>query len=587
MKRILIVAALVACALAVGASSVWEGSAVQGGAGDFPAEGLYGSCNSFPKNSRVEVENLGNGKKAVVTITGTVGNPGVFMALSPSAARELGMKAGDAARVRVLAEPAASVPAPALPARPGESSDPDFNPKLLALRERSAPASSSAKTAAPVQPAAPAAAAPASAAPADVALLLKPAEPPLPEKAETASVVEPTTQKAPAAKAIAPEVPEPALAKAEPAAPAAAPVVPQATVAAAPAAEAKAPLEPAPALPVATPPSAAPTARAEPSVLPEAIVRVDARPETAASPELALPDPEERGAAALVGAPEEGPAVLGLEAAALPPGDGALAALDEPELRPDELPEESLARLENPPASPLDFALAEGEIDMAEREKAEALALEKPAALESSLQAELAEAEVPSEAEAEPLDVAEASEEALGPLPAGEASEVALAEPEPSAEDEAEVEVVAAAPTAPAAEPEAEVDLALSLEPTASRPPVQPAAPAPVATVPAKPAPAAASVPSGPLTPPAGLPLIARLAKGSFYIQIGVYGTNEALHAAVKGFKGGYPLALEEAASGGARYRLYVGPLSRDEGGVVLSRVKAMGFKDAFIKQGT
>ena len=585
MKRILIVAALVACALALGASSVWEGSAVQGGAGDFPAEGLYGSFSSFPKNSKVEVENLGNGKKAVVTITGTVGNPGIFMALSPSAARELGMKAGDAARVRVLAEPAASVPAPALPARPGESSDPDFNPKLLALRERSAPSSASAKAAAPVQPAAPAA--PAAEPAADVALLLKPAEPPLPEKAETASVVEPTTQKAPAAKAVAPEVPEPALAKAESAAPAALPVVPEAPAAAAPAAEAKAPLEPAPALPADTPPSAAPKTRAEPSVLPEAIVRVDARPEAEASPDLALPDPEERGAAELVGAPEEGPAVLGLEAAALSPGDGALAALDEPELRPDELPEESLARLENPPASPLDFALAEGEIDMAEREKAEALALEKPAALESSLQAELAEAELPSEAEAEPLEVAEASAEVVGPLPAGEVPEVALAEPEAVAEEEAEAEVMAAAPAAPAAEPEAEVDLALSLEPTASRPPVQPATPAPVAEVPAKPAPVAAAIPSGPLTPPPGLPLLARLAKGSFYIQIGVYGTNEALHAAVKGFKGGYPLALEEAASDGARYRLYVGPLSRDEGGVVLSRVKAMGFKDAFIKQGT
>jgi hypothetical protein len=34
-------------------------------------------------------------------------------------------------------------------------------------------------------------------------------------------------------------------------------------------------------------------------------------------------------------------------------------------------------------------------------------------------------------------------------------------------------------------------------------------------------------------------------------------------------------------------WRVFVGPLSRDESGVALVRVRAMGYKDAFLKSGS
>lgn len=80
------------------------------------------------------------------------------------------------------------------------------------------------------------------------------------------------------------------------------------------------------------------------------------------------------------------------------------------------------------------------------------------------------------------------------------------------------------------------------------------------------------------------------LAKGSFYVQIGVYGTNDALQTAIAGFKStSYPLAVEKLTTkaGAAAYRLFVGPLSRDESGVVLIRIRSLGFKDAYVRQGS
>ena len=88
---------------------------------------------------------------------------------------------------------------------------------------------------------------------------------------------------------------------------------------------------------------------------------------------------------------------------------------------------------------------------------------------------------------------------------------------------------------------------------------------------------------------PASVPLLEGLSKGSYYVQIGVYGSNESLSGAVDGFRSTYPLAVEQiAAKGGAHaYRLYIGPLSRDESGLVLFKIKSMGYRDAFLKQGS
>jgi cell division septation protein DedD len=145
----------------------------------------------------------------------------------------------------------------------------------------------------------------------------------------------------------------------------------------------------------------------------------------------------------------------------------------------------------------------------------------------------------------------------------------------------------------------------VTLEPAVPRPPVAavaPAVPAPApaaALVPAKPVqptpPAAVATvtspsPAGAVQAPASVPILKGLAKGSFYVQIGVYGTNDALGAAVAGFKSThYPLAVEKLTTkkGSPAFRLFVGPLSRDESGLVLIRIRSLGFKDAYIRQGT
>jgi rare lipoprotein A (peptidoglycan hydrolase) len=108
------------------AAAVWDGSAVAGGAGDFPDEGLYGACNSFPRDTSVTVTNLENGKTVTVIITQNVDNPGVFIALSPKAAAALGMKAGSASRIRATALVASQADTSLPPTRAGETADPDY-----------------------------------------------------------------------------------------------------------------------------------------------------------------------------------------------------------------------------------------------------------------------------------------------------------------------------------------------------------------------------------------------------------------------------------------------------------------------------
>jgi hypothetical protein len=675
-------AAILLLALLAGGASVWEGSAVVGGSGDFPEEGLYAACNSFPRDASVEVRNLENGKVVTVVVTRNVDNPGVFIALSPKAAAELGMKMGSAARVRAttvsLSMADASLPA----ARAGETADPDFNPKVYVERDKTA-----AKAAAAPQAEVPAA----EASPLPEA---KAAEPP------TAAPV--ATPAAPAPKASAPE-PEPAVAliaeaSAPPAAPAEKPTEAEAAAeAGAPGAPAEAaapeakgaekvaadpyPLppvaaaepgqpkpesiggtlpqpEPAP-IPVA---ETAPTARTFPASLPELVGGSIPKPKAAAEARAYLPEPAAEAAVAEVH-PEEGAASV--EEIARPGLSGVAeeAALAEPKLAlaPDELPEELLPRLSGPAPSVPDIALdevllPEGQLAAEGEAGPEAIAVERPALAASVAESGLEEPAALTAAE-EGGPEALAAERPAGqqgevagledpgvPAPqesiaaespakqAGEGGAAALEEPTyaegaqesgpaalavetPSKRKEGESELgepKAPAPTEslgvdrPAEGPVAPGEVVVGLEPTAPRPPVaaapeaakpaeaKPAAP-PVAAAPtapnvpaAPPAPAKPAVPK-PLSPPASVPLVASLARGSYYVQIGVYGTNDSLDGAVKGFRSTYPLAVEKvvAKGGSEAYRLYVGPLSRDESGTALYRIKSMGYRDAFVKQGS
>ncbi len=188
-------------------------------------------------------------------------------------------------------------------------------------------------------------------------------------------------------------------------------------------------------------------------------------------------------------------------------------------------------------------------------------------------------------------------------VPPAEASLIAEDAPGPVSGDKSPVEVPEAGSTeaasvatgeivAPAiaeapetAEAVGPAEIVLSLESTGPRPPVAQSAtedklpPAKVAesALVAKPGLTRASVPK----------YIDRLEKGAYYVQVGVFGNDGSLVSAAGGFPTAYPVAAEMiAGKNGPLYRLYVGPVARDESGLLLLKLKALGYRDAFLRKG-
>jgi hypothetical protein len=621
-KRSLTIIMLALLALSMASSTAWEGSAVPAAGSEFPSEGLYAACNSFPRGSTVEVSNLETGRVLSVTISGTVDNPGIFMILSPQAAEALGMKSGSAARIRAssllsIATPAAS---PAASARTGSSAsrDPDFNPALLATPERvaagraplaSPPPQAAEAVKVPELAAAAAATPPPAAAPiegspqAEVAAIAEEALSPQPDRvqAESPAALDP---RSPANLSLVLAEPEPRKVELPPKGGEAEPLPPE------------------------SPESAASEAEPCPESLPEDILARQEAPRPSSLVGLMAPEPlEPAGEEAL---PESGPEVYvdgsqpelaretGLDLAGIPALPEIVELLERPGLQP------RLAQLaiESPPADAApDIALlggeAGGEPEAAAEAVAEAAAEAGALPLEAALPHE--NAEVLSALVAQP-DSAEADKllaEAQPPeAPATEAPELAgsamlpplasLAEEEgletePAPIEAQAVEAASAAGEQAATEPEGIA--VVSLVPAEARPPqVAPSAagskgsaasaiPSPVlpprAASPAAVAPASATSPV-PAALPERMAFVDKLAKGSFYVQVGVFSGSASIAEVASSLGARYPLSAERVASpGGERIRLYVGPLGRDEGGVVLLDLRAKGFKDAFIKAGS
>lgn len=99
-SRVVVIIVLIVSVLCVFASS-WDGSAIVGAYGDFPLQGYYGACNSFPRNTIIDVTNLANNKTVTIIITRELATTGILIALSPEAAQELGIIAGTTAMVRL------------------------------------------------------------------------------------------------------------------------------------------------------------------------------------------------------------------------------------------------------------------------------------------------------------------------------------------------------------------------------------------------------------------------------------------------------------------------------------------------------
>jgi hypothetical protein len=84
------------------------------------------------------------------------------------------------------------------------------------------------------------------------------------------------------------------------------------------------------------------------------------------------------------------------------------------------------------------------------------------------------------------------------------------------------------------------------------------------------------------------IPSIAGLEVGRYYLQVIAYNRLEQVESAVSTIGQAYPLSVQSAGtSENPIYRLLIGPLNLGESGALLQRFKGLGYKDAFIRQGS
>ncbi len=109
----------------------WEGNAVVVRNGDIGESGLYALSDSFPKYSKIVVENLSNGKRVTVTVLDRMhGVTNIFLLLSREAAAKIGMKYGSIAHVRVSFSKEPGVVTGGMPGDLPYNPDPDINPAV-------------------------------------------------------------------------------------------------------------------------------------------------------------------------------------------------------------------------------------------------------------------------------------------------------------------------------------------------------------------------------------------------------------------------------------------------------------------------
>jgi len=669
-KHSLVLAAGMVALVVLASASSWEGSAMMGSYGDFPATGYYAACNSFPRNTSVEVANLENGRSITVIVTKGLESSGIFMMLSVEAAQALGVQSGRIARVRATEPRSAVELAPS--GGSGSSYDPDLNPRLLATQELKRlgydlepagtvatvqkPAVSSPRvepapavvpppvaaepvavlpsTSATVPPATPAVVTPEVPAPSPAAE----SAPERMEAPESLTAVKPR----PVRTIVLPQLPDPSEPVASTAAVPAAPVttpVPEAKP------EAYAMVLPEPdETPLRVEPSSIPKRYDAPSVRPEVSsggLRVPSASEMAVTmleplsveesraaafarsvPELysataladlydpSAPDSESAAALARLAPAYAGTGFeLGLTDPSLPgtgradaiarltprkAPDGSIPELLWPELEADEIPEVLLASLSAPaPVIPA-TSLAEGEIILPSSSGPSAIALETPAYGAAETMVSL------DDAEAKGLEKPSADGVAAT-APADSVSGVGLAD---AVEQKPETSAHLNGPAgeaSPVVALEAPQEYIIAMEPTGPKPPVAPAATAPaIIAPPADPvvkttppvatiAPQVTVVPPVTVAPAASIATVSEaLEKGRYYIQVGAFGSEALAKDSAGKLKTGYAILIQKTSvKSKDTWRVFVGPLSRDESGVALVRVRAMGYKDAFVKSGS
>jgi len=146
MKRIFISTLIICTALALYGQSVHFGTTAVAGDDEFKSyyseEGstgaYFGASNSFPVNTVVAVTNPGNGKTVSVTIVKRLRQPGLFLVLSPEAGEALSFPENDVLDLQVVEKRKYSEVFSSYAEDRAFSNDPDINPSAE-LAEAPAP----------------------------------------------------------------------------------------------------------------------------------------------------------------------------------------------------------------------------------------------------------------------------------------------------------------------------------------------------------------------------------------------------------------------------------------------------------------
>jgi hypothetical protein len=613
----------------VWAQTDWEGTAAVGRYGEFPPGGLYVASNTFPLNSLIDVTNPSTGRRARLIVVRETGDSGVFLLLSEAAASALGVS-GDATTT-VRATPVqlpglTSVdPNQDLPFHP----DPDVNPSASlgdpnaaivmpqALQDDAGSTPETAAEAPSVSPAESVAAAEAAATADAVPEVAAGPEPTMdpPAVAATPPEVEPEPEAEPAPEA-EPE-PEPATPDDE--------IAPSAGVAVAPAGamgeETGAVPESEPAMEEATAdettPEDAPSVQpAAPEMAPPSLAVVidsddseEAPPtqDTGESETVAETGPVMTPDTSIIAAPR--PETVD-EFGDLPEVDLAAAIMVDvtdpvpdapnpvqvvvelPQVEEMSTPQLSEVMPERPVLEENEIALPIAPLEEIESEPS----LATPVGAEDEpVASALPEPREPVEA-VEAVEPAEETSPEREPLRPGLIPEDAIVSlepaefrspdpPEPTVED-----VVAETPTEEALEVPENIAVVIDDEPEAEEAPspdseeiavAEPErSPEPVA----EPAPAPIAV-AEETTGIGDLPIVSDLDRGASWVQVAAFTNPQSVRRTIDTLGDGVPVAVLSQPSGSsALYRVYVGPLSEDEKGSMLYRVRSRGFRDAFVR---
>ena len=78
--------------------------------------------------------------------------------------------------------------------------------------------------------------------------------------------------------------------------------------------------------------------------------------------------------------------------------------------------------------------------------------------------------------------------------------------------------------------------------------------------------------------------IVTELRNGGSYLQLGTYGSMEVLYTQIERISEAYPsIVLTMGEEDNQLYKLLIGPISRDEKGIIMTRFRSMGYGDAFL----